>query len=105
MKQAKRILSLSVEEYRLTLYGLLHFRNKLIGQGRYPDAVNELLVKLQRAMKAIYPDLNGIGHSYGMGKFADADRAFDVYQILRYALGDPRELFQFGEPLPCCTRV
>ena len=51
MKQAKRILSLSSEEYRLTLYGLLCFRNKLIEQGRYPDAINELLVKLQRARR------------------------------------------------------
>ena len=30
MKQPKRILSLSVSEYRLMLYGLLHFRNKLM---------------------------------------------------------------------------
>ena len=33
MRQAKRVLSLSGEEYRLTLYGLLCFRNKLIDQG------------------------------------------------------------------------
>ena len=51
MKQANRILSLSAAEYRLTLYGLLHYRNKLIEQGRYPDAINELLVKLQRARR------------------------------------------------------
>ena len=57
------------------------------------------------ARKAIYPELNGIGHSYGAGKFADADRAFDVYQVLRHALGDPREPFQLGEPLPGCTKL
>ena len=57
------------------------------------------------ARKAIYPDLNGIGHSYGVGKFPDADRAFDVYQVLRYALGDQREPFQLGEPLPGCTKI
>ena len=57
------------------------------------------------ARKAIYPELNGIGHSYGVGKFADADRAFDVYQVLRHALGDPREPFQLGEPLPSCTKL
>ena len=45
MKQPKRILVLSPSEYRLMLHGLLHFRNKLIAQGRYPDAINELLVK------------------------------------------------------------
>ena len=44
MKQSKRILVLSISEYRLLLYGLVDFRNKLIQQGRYPDPINELLV-------------------------------------------------------------
>ena len=51
MKPPKRILLLSPSEYRLMLRGLLHFRNKLIGQHRYPDAINELLMKLQRARR------------------------------------------------------
>ena len=51
MKMPKRILVLSQSEYRVVLHGLLHFRNKLIEQGRYPDAINELLVKLQRARR------------------------------------------------------
>ena len=51
MRQPKRILDLSPSEYRLILHGLLHFRNKLIAQGRYPDAINELLVKFQRARR------------------------------------------------------
>ena len=51
MKMPKRILVLSQSEYRLMLNGLLHFRNKLIEQGRYPDAINELLVKLQRVRR------------------------------------------------------
>ena len=51
MKESKRILALSPSEYRLMLYGLLHVRNKLIEQGRYPDAINELLEKLQRARR------------------------------------------------------
>ena len=54
MKTSKRILVLSQSEYRLMLHGLLHFRNKLIEQGRYPDAINELLVKLQRARRCHY---------------------------------------------------
>lgn len=58
---------------------------------------------LLEARKYIYPELHGIGHSYGVGKFQDADRAFDVYQVLRYALGDPRTPFTFDEPLPFCT--
>ena len=51
MKEPKRILVLSPSEYRLMLHGLLHVRNKLLEQGRYPDAINELLVKLQRARR------------------------------------------------------
>ena len=51
MKEPKRILVLSPSEYRLRLYGLLHVRNKMLDQGRYPDAINELLVKLQRARR------------------------------------------------------
>lgn len=49
MKEPKRILSLDSAEYRLMLRGLLQFRNKLLEQGRCPDAVNELLIKLYRA--------------------------------------------------------
>lgn len=58
---------------------------------------------LLEARKYIYPELHGIGHSYGVGKFYDADRAFDVYQVLRYALGDPRPPFSIDEPLPTCV--
>ena len=51
MKLPKRILVLSSSEYRLMLHGLLHFRNKLIAQGRYPDAIDELMIKLQKAKR------------------------------------------------------
>ena len=51
MKEPKRILVLSPSEYRLMLYGLLHVRNKLLEQGGHPDAINELLMKLQRARR------------------------------------------------------
>lgn len=43
------------------------------------------------ARKFIYPELHGSGHSYGVGKFEDADRAFDIHQVARHALGDERE--------------
>ena len=58
MKQPKRILVLSSSEYRLMLHGLVPFRNKLIQQGRYPDAINELLVKLQRARRYRHVNVN-----------------------------------------------
>jgi hypothetical protein len=51
MKQPKRILVLSSSEYRILLYGLIDFRNKLIQQGRYTDAVDELLIKFQKARR------------------------------------------------------
>ena len=46
MKESKRILALSPSECRLILHGLLHVRNKMLEQGRHPNAINELLVKL-----------------------------------------------------------
>ena len=55
------------------------------------------------ARKFIYPELHGIGHSYGMGKFEDADKAFDVYQVIRYEMGDKREPFSYYD-LPKCKR-
>ena len=51
MKPPKRILVIDTAEHRLMLYGLLHFRNKLIQQHRYPDAIDELLIKVQRARR------------------------------------------------------
>ena len=51
MRQPKRILVLSSSEYRQMLHGLINFRNKLIQQGRYTDAVDELLIKLQKARR------------------------------------------------------
>lgn len=51
MKQPKRILVLSLSEYRLMLYGLVQFRNKQLQQGRYPDAIDDLLIKLHKARR------------------------------------------------------
>ena len=51
MKPPKRIVVLSSAEYGLAFNGMLHFRNKLIQQGRYTDAVDELLIKLQKARR------------------------------------------------------
>ena len=51
MKPPKRIVVLSSAEYGLVFDGMLHFRNKLIQQGKYTDAVDELLIKLQKARR------------------------------------------------------
>ena len=58
---------------------------------------------LLEARKFIYPELYGFGHSYGIGKFKDADLAFDVYQVIRPFFGDNREPFSYYE-LPKCEK-
>lgn len=60
---------------------------------------------LFEARKYIYPELTGRGHSYGVGKFEDADRAFDIHQVVRYSLGNPRQPYDlFGRGLPKCEK-
>ena len=53
MKEQKRVLTMSAYEYRLAMYGLIHFRNQLLAQGRYTDAVDELILKLQTKRRRI----------------------------------------------------
>lgn len=53
MKEQKRVLTMSAYEYRLAMYGLIHFRNQLLTQGRYTDAVDELILKLQTKSRRI----------------------------------------------------
>ena len=48
MKQ-KYYLALSTEEWRLLIHCLNNFRNRLISEGRYTDAVDELLIKVANA--------------------------------------------------------
>ena len=45
MKQ-KYYLTLSIEKWRLMLVALNAFRNRLISEGRYTDAVDEVLIKV-----------------------------------------------------------
>ena len=46
MKEQKRIVELSDDEYRT-----MGFRNQLISEGRYTDAVDELILKLDKCKK------------------------------------------------------
>lgn len=48
MKQ-KYYLTLSIEEWRLMLVALNTFRNRLISEGKYTDAVDEVLIKVANA--------------------------------------------------------
>ena len=52
---------------------------------------------LFEARKYLMPGLGGIGHSYGMGDNEYADKAYDVYQVIRNALGDDRTPFSYYE--------
>ena len=66
------------------------------------DAAEQRLIS---ARAVIYPELHGLGHSYGIGKFDDADIAFDVYQAIRKEFGDPRGFFSFRDEVPVAERV
>ena len=46
MKNEKRYLYLSDEEWRVLLLALNKMRSKLIAQGRYPDVVDEIIMKM-----------------------------------------------------------
>ena len=46
MKEAKRVLVLEPDEYRILLRCLIHFRNALIEEEKYTDTIDELLIKL-----------------------------------------------------------
>ena len=48
MKQ-KYYLALTAEEWRLMIESLTNLRNRLISEGRYTDAVNEVLIKVTNA--------------------------------------------------------
>ena len=48
MKQ-KYYLALTAEEWRLMIESLNNLRNRLISEGRYTDAVNEVLIKVANA--------------------------------------------------------
>lgn len=50
MREAKRIVTLEPDEYRILLRSLIHFRNALIAEGKYTDAVDELVLKLDKSI-------------------------------------------------------
>lgn len=67
---------------------------------RRREEAERLLLEVR---KQIYPDLTGAGHSYGIGKFEDADKSFDVYQVIRYAMGGSYP-FSYHD-LPKCIKL
>ena len=76
-----------------------------VKQEHYSEKREALSRVLLHAREFTHPDLERtFGHSYGMGKYEDADRAFDVHQVIRHALGDDREPFSYYD-LPKCEAV
>ena len=51
MREPKRILSLSQAEYRMIIFGLLQWRNDLLVQGKHTDAIDEFLIKMNKAKR------------------------------------------------------
>ena len=51
MRAPRRILTLEPDEYRILLRCLIPFRNALIAEGKYTDAVDELLLKLDKSKR------------------------------------------------------
>ena len=49
MREHRRILTLEPDEYRILLRCLIHFRNALIAEGKCTDAVDELVLKLDKS--------------------------------------------------------
>ena len=107
-EQAK-IVSLSCEFYtriRIGLWNEITYNFMDIKRDDYCEARDAAEYYLLEARKYVYPDLSGIGHSYGVGKFEDADIAYDVHQVLRHALGDSRTPWSMSqEKLPVCEKV
>lgn len=98
-----RLVGMACEFYariRMGQFGEIPFRCAEKHCPKDPEATKRAWLELR---KHIYPDLCGIGHSYGIGKFDDADRAFDVYQVIRYAMGG-QPPFSYHE-LPKCERI
>ena len=59
MKEAKYHLYLDDNEYNRVIQSLICLKNSLIEQGRYTDAVDDVLIKLSKARKkACYSSLH-----------------------------------------------
>lgn len=48
MRKRKYYLYLTAEERRLIFNALLSFRNTLIAQGKYTDAIDEVMIKVRK---------------------------------------------------------
>lgn len=44
------------------------------------------LIPLLDARKIVYPELHGVGHSYGVGKLGDADLVWELHKVLEHRI-------------------
>lgn len=107
------VLKLTEEQAKITATACEFYARILMGQ--FQEIANhcpgfQLACNYEEIQKAwlnlrsyIYYDLHGPGHSYGIGKFPQADAAYDIHQVIRYAMGG-KEPFSYN-PLPICEKV
>lgn len=53
MKAPKRIVTLTPQEHRFVIQGLIEVRNELIKEGKCSNIFDDLLIKLQRSKRRI----------------------------------------------------
>lgn len=92
---------IAMGQFKEIVWNFLDFRLEVDEYCKRRDLAEHYLLK---AREQIYPELHGFGHSYGIGKFKNADMAFDIYQVSRIHLGDARVPFSFHE-LPVCKKI
>ena len=92
---------------RLGQFREIPFRLMLHDYGKnYCERRDEAERLLFEARERIYPELHGSGHSYGIGKFDDADQAFDVFQVIRKEIfPDSREVFTYQDEIPIFKKL
>lgn len=100
MSESKYVLTLTTEQL-LTVSKACEFYSRVM-MGQFGEIAYETMLQsikqddfctrremmedlLFQARKFAFPDLNGRGHSYGIGHNQSADRAWNTYQALRYA--------------------
>lgn len=89
-KETAAIVALACEFYarvRMGQFNEIRYLT-LSPNGSNDPTFSERIQKCEEALmfarKEAYPELSGVGHSYGVGHFRDADTAWNVYQAVRY---------------------
>lgn len=109
-EEQARLVSLCCEFYSRIMLGQfaeipyhLMLRDKGENYCQRRESAENLLFE---ARKYIYPELSGRGHSYGIGKFDEADQAFDVHQVIRKGLhSDAAPVFTYQPEIPIFKRL